>query len=599
VNFWILPAGCALVLALLAAVLWYRRPAQPLWPILFACQLLALCWVVGDLWASHAASLPEKQLALGLLFVGSLGLPAAWWETTRRYVAWHGLGRDGLTSAWARLPLAVAAASWLFFVTNPWHGQVMGPVLGARNEYFWGIYVVTGWNWVLAMATLGVGVWAALRHSAGEVRAKMAVLAAATAAPLLLNVVHFTVPGVPREDTTAIGLGLSSVMVIYGILRVRLFNLMPVGLHEILRRDPNGMLLVDRDGRLVFWNPAAEKLLETFLLEPDMQLFDILAPRLEDAETGERLRDAQELREALTSSPDARPLFRYAGWGGRRWLRLSVAPIPSRAGRIVAVCLRVEDASEDHRAARERLDRIEAAYREEREESLGLMAGGIAHDFNNVLANLDGRAHLALEDISRGLPVRRHLRSILKSARLARELTAQLSSYAGHGHVERLPVEISALVRDLKDLLQDSLPANAALHVELAADLPLVQADPTQLRQVLLNLVTNAGEALGEQRGRVLIRTSSAHDASRPPRDQLHGPLEARETVLLEVADEGRGMDAETTRQVFDPFFSTKSEGRGLGLALVARIVESHQGAVTLESNPGAGTRFRLWLPAL
>jgi signal transduction histidine kinase len=258
----------------------------------------------------------------------------------------------------------------------------------------------------------------------------------------------------------------------------------------------------------------------------------------------------------------------------------------------------VEDATEEQQAVRERLDRVERVLREERAESLALMAGGIAHDFNNLLGSLEGRARLALEDISRGLPVRRHLRAILKTSSLAQDLTAQLLSFAGRSSVEPEPVQLSGLVRGMRELLADSLPPGARLHEDLAADLPVVIADPTQLRQVLLNLVGNAGDAVGAGPGRVSVRTRCVQlDERALRREGLAARLEPGEHVVLEVVDDGCGMDHETSRQVFDAFFTTKKEGHGLGLALVARIAEFHAGAVTLESRPGGSTSFRLWLP--
>jgi signal transduction histidine kinase len=598
--FWVLSAASALLLAGLAVVLWVRRPPEALWPIAFACQILALLWVVGDLWASHAANLLQKQIALGVLFTGSLWIVAAWWETTRRYVVWHGLARRWMRSRWAKLPLWLAGPAWLFAITNPWHGQVLEPVLGARNEYRWGIFGLAYWNWGLTLATFALCAWAARRHASREVRSKMRLLALATLAPLGASLAHTYAPGLPREDaTTALGLGLASATVIYGITRVRLFGLLPVALHEILRRDPDGVLLLDRGGRLLLWNPAAEKLLETLLLEPDLPLFDVLAKRLEAEPGGGRLSGAHELTELLTQSGECRPVFRYVGWGGERWLRFSVAPIPGRRGRIAAVCLRVEDATQEEQAARERRDRVERAHREERAESLALMAGGIAHDFNNLLSAIDGRVRLALQDVARGLPVRRHLRAILKSTNLAEELTAQLLSYAGRSPVKRGPVELSSLVEDMAELLRDALPAGATLQLELARSLTAVHADATQLRQVLLNLVQNAGQALGDDSGRVAVSTALVDlDASRLRREGLCGKLGPGRHVLLEVADDGCGMDETTSRCAFDAFFTTRCDGHGLGLALVAGIVESHGGAILLDTRPGGGSRLRVWLPA-
>jgi signal transduction histidine kinase len=567
--------------------------------------MLALLWVAGDLWATNARTLLEKQVALAVLFTGSVLLPVTWYETVRRYLVWLGVGRTWLTRRVALVPLWVGAAGWLFSVTNAWHGQLLVPRLNARNGYLWGIYAVSYATYASALATTAMCLWTARVPSSADVRRKIRVLGAATVLPLLLHIVHLHVSGTrPPLDITAAGIGLSSAAVIYGIRRRRLFNLLPVGLGEILWRDPDGMLLLDRGGRLLQWNPAAEKLLDGLLLEPDLSLLHVLARRLEDPRTGERLRSSSALSQALTENADeggfpARPVLRYVGGGGERWLRLSVVPIPSRWGRIGAACLRVEDVSGDARAARERQGREERERRGEKQASLALMAGGVAHDFNHLLAVIDGRARYALEDLGRGLPVRRHLHGILEAAELARGLTAQLVTYAGRAVVKRSPLCLSRLVEEALGAMGGLLSARAELRTDLARDLPPVAADAAQLRQVLVNLVKNASEAIGDEEGVVLLRTAALRcSAAELARLGLADRLEPGPHVLLEVIDSGCGMSAEESLRAFDAFYSSKGSGRGLGLAVVLGIVQSHGGAVALETRRGWGTTCRVWLPA-
>ncbi|MDJ0847833.1 MAG: ATP-binding protein [Myxococcota bacterium] len=595
--FWVVSAGSALLLAALAVLLWFRRPAPPLWPLVFLCQGIALLWVLGDLWASHADSLHEKQIALSVLWTASLTLPALWWETVRRYVLWHGLGGAWLRSRWATLPLWIGGLAWIFAVSNPWHGQFMTPVIGARNDWLWGAKLVSYVYYVIVVGSIALCAWAARTHSAPQVRSKMAVLGGALLAPLATELLHVYVPGGPREDKIAIGLGVASVLVIYGITRTRLFNLIPVGLNEIIRRDPSGVLLLDRGGRMLVWNPAAEKLLESILLEPDMALLEVLGRQLRDARTGELLEDRDDLHWILTD-PERGPeqaLFRYAGGGGERWLRISATPIPSRRKRIAAVCLRIEDATREERAAQGRRDRerIRQRTRESENGGIALMASGVAHDFNEVLGTVAHRSRMALDDAARGLPVRRHLKAIDNAVEVAAGLTEQLQAYAHGSSFEREPVDLSRLVAESRDLLDDCLPRSVMLRCELASRLPRVHGDPTQLRQVLLNLVTNAGEAIGKGReGVVGIRTFSLE------LDEERAGIEPGRYVLLEVTDTGIGLDESERTRIFEPFYSTKAKGRGLGLAVVARIVESHRGAITVMCLRGSGATFQVWLPA-
>jgi CheY-like chemotaxis protein len=233
----------------------------------------------------------------------------------------------------------------------------------------------------------------------------------------------------------------------------------------------------------------------------------------------------------------------------------------------------------------------------QRLESLGLVTGGVAHDFNNVLTVILGNLRLALAELPHAHPLRPRLERALAAAEHGAGLTEQMLVYAGRAPQVQKPVNLSALVEEMLDLARAALPAHVALCEALAPDV-WVQGDETQLRQVVLNLVANAGEAIGARAGRVEVCTRVAQVAARELASAQAGAgLAPGCYALLEVADDGPGMDAATRERVFEPFFSTKLSGRGLGLAAVLGIVRGHGGAVALESAPGRGSRFRVLLP--
>jgi CheY-like chemotaxis protein len=227
------------------------------------------------------------------------------------------------------------------------------------------------------------------------------------------------------------------------------------------------------------------------------------------------------------------------------------------------------------------------------------MAGGIAHDYNNLLTPNLGDASLALMDLPPGSPARPHLEKIQKTAQRAALLTNQMLDYAGRGAMVTEPIDLSHLVRELGELLETTVARRAELRLDLPEALPAIAADAAQVSQVVMNLITNAAEAIPAGRGRIDVATGTMSASHADLERMLLGEdLPAGLYVFVEVTDTGCGMTEETRARIFDPFYTTKFTGRGLGLAAVLGIVRGHRGAIEIESAPGQGTRFKVLFPA-
>jgi signal transduction histidine kinase/ActR/RegA family two-component response regulator len=232
-------------------------------------------------------------------------------------------------------------------------------------------------------------------------------------------------------------------------------------------------------------------------------------------------------------------------------------------------------------------------------EAIGTLAGGIAHDFNNIIAAITGYTELAKMDVSDRPEVVAHLNAVGKASSRAASLVRQILAFSRQQEHERKPMQLRHVVREAMDLLRATVPAMIEFDVSLATDLPPILADASQMHQVIMNLVTNACHAMGNQAGRLGVELESWQVDTELA--QLHPGLRAGAYVRLSVSDTGHGMDAATVSRIFEPFFTTKAagEGTGLGLAVVHGIMQAHEGVVTVYSEPGEGTVFRLYFPAL
>jgi len=242
----------------------------------------------------------------------------------------------------------------------------------------------------------------------------------------------------------------------------------------------------------------------------------------------------------------------------------------------------------------------ETLLNSQRLESLGVLTGGIAHDFNNLLAAVLGNLNLAQMRLEPVDPARMALDQAEKAVQKASDLTRQMLAYSGRGHFIVRPLDLNLTVQEMIHLLKVTLSKKTTLALDLAADLPPILADSAQIQQVVLNLVTNASEAIGQEEGSITLRTW-AHTFDQTELEHACPPqgLEAGTYAILEVTDTGCGMTQELIERIFDPFFTTKATGHGLGLSAIHGILKTHHAGIHILSAPGAGTTFRILFPVI
>lgn len=255
----------------------------------------------------------------------------------------------------------------------------------------------------------------------------------------------------------------------------------------------------------------------------------------------------------------------------------------------------------DLRRAELEREQMELKFREAQKlESVALLAGGIAHDFNNLLTTILGNAGLISMQVDDSDPLQNRAEAIRRAASTAADLCEQLLAYAGEGQFDVERMNLSAIVEDTDHLLEASISKTAALEYELEEELPAAELDATQIRQILMNVVKNASEALGDQSGAITVETGVTEcDRSDFHDTYLNDDLEEGTYVYLTISDTGCGMNPEEIERIFDPFYSTKFDGSGLGLAATLGIVRAHEGALEVESEPDQGTSFRFLFPAV
>lgn len=360
-------------------------------------------------------------------------------------------------------------------------------------------------------------------------------------------------------------------------------------LRAIIESSPQAVVLLDADGRVVAHNervhPRAQALLGGRPPQVGVRLADWL-PLAQRAEL------QSYFEQALTGTHGQleQPLPDAAG--ATAWFDIQYHPVTRNGGTIMGVCMTVEDITQ------RKLQEAQL-HETQRLESIGVLAGGVAHEFNNAFTALLTRAALALRSLTPEHPARQQIEKMITQIDRAAELVRQLLAYAGKGQHAPEALDLSQLVRDNVELWQTTGRGRIELRLRLAPDLPKIMADRGQIQQLATNLIINAVEAIPE-RGEITLTTSACRRAADAAPDDFAGnaPLGAGAYVCLAVSDSGIGIDPALTPRLFDPFYTTKFAGRGLGLPAALGIARAHGGGIQVHSAPGQGATFTVWLPA-
>jgi PAS domain S-box-containing protein len=363
----------------------------------------------------------------------------------------------------------------------------------------------------------------------------------------------------------------------------------------------DAIISVDENERIVVFSASAEKLFQLSAAEAIGQKMDRFIP--------ERFRGGHHvhMRQFMHSGASVRAMGQFTQISALRPdgtefpIEASISHIMTGGNHFFTVTMRDITAHKQAEAARVLLET--ELHESHKMQAMGTLAGGIAHDFNNIIATILGNVELARQDISANPLALQSLEEIRKAGSRARDLVQQILSFSRRQPTVHKPTTLAPIIEETARLLHATLPARVTLDVRCDADVPAVSADATQIQQILINLATNAMQAMRERPGRIDIRLDTAMlDAvmveAHPALREMHARRPGR-TVRLVVSDDGPGMDAVTLARIFEPFFTTKAvdEGTGLGLSVVHGILQAHGGAVVVESQPGKGTTFRLYLP--
>ena len=344
----------------------------------------------------------------------------------------------------------------------------------------------------------------------------------------------------------------------------------------------------DTDGLITTWNAGAERILgftEADVLGRHTEMIFIPQDRKAGA-------PQLEIETATHEGRAENERWHVCRDGSMVWGSGIMIPMREDDGTLVGFAKIFRDFTERRRTE-------EAVRQAQRIESVGVLAAGVAHDFNNLLTSILGNAALARRAVpAEGDQLAPLLDEIIAAGRRAADLTHQLLAYAGKGRSDFRAVDLCALISEIADLLRSSIPRNVELRFDLTDECPSVHGDPSQLQQVILNVALNGAEAMEGAPGQVTIGVRRRQLSRKEILEEFPGAmLPSGPYLCLTIADTGTGMPEGVRRRMYDPFFTTKFLGRGLGLSVVQGIVRTHRGAISVESAPGAGTKFQVALP--
>jgi len=357
----------------------------------------------------------------------------------------------------------------------------------------------------------------------------------------------------------------------------------------IVEQSLNAIILTDCDGVIEYVNPAFEKM-------AGFSSAEVLGKTPNITKSGQHSKSYyQKMWHTLLQGQSWKGNFINKAKDGHLYeVEQTIFPILSENnGKITGYTAIQQDVTERNRIQKQ-------DEHAQRLESLGILAGGIAHDFNNLLTAIMGNASLAKNNLENTEGCRKKLDNILHASESAANLCKQMLAYSGKGHFVIHPMNLSDVVRKILQLLETSVNKKAKLIADLQDDLSLIEADEGKMQQVIMNLIINASEAMGESSGEIHITTETAYLTEEKLLSLLNGDSIAKgDYVVIHVRDNGCGMDADTQKKVFDPFFTTKFTGRGLGMSAILGIIRGHRGALQMQSVVGQGTQFSIYFPVV
>ena len=562
-----------------------RRPVPGTGTFAWLSAAIAI-WCVTSGLISLADTVATKLVWAKVQYAGIAAAAPLWLLFLADYGRVASLARPASRRAlWIIPALTLVAAA-----TNEWHQAMwtsvtLTPAGLAVWEHGWWFWVGAGYNYALLVA--GTVVLARVqRRTPQPFAGQLLALVLAALFPWVGNVLYLAGMLAPGFDVTPLAFTASFLLLAWALYRSKLFDLVPVARDLVVDSLDESAIVLDADRRILDMNAAARDMLAH------------LPPRTDPNWLGQPVEAVFPfLKETAVAVPRTGPASMVLiDRPEPRYFDVRVMPVRTgRRGPDAAVVL-LRDVTDQREAAIERAALEHRIQEQQRRESLSVLAGGLAHDFNNLLAGIVGNADLLALQVPPSSEMGSHVGAILLGAQRAADLVSKMLAYAGERHGTTARVDLDSLTRDLLDLLR----ASAARHCTLnytGASAP-IDADPIQVRQVAMNLIINAAEAVDEEQGAVSVTTGVEVLTARQLAEMQFGqdaPL--GRYAFIEVRDNGHGMDEGALRRIFNPFYTTKPSGHGLGLAAVQGIVLGHRGALRVDSRPGWGSRFCVWFP--
>ncbi|TAK10802.1 MAG: hypothetical protein EPO35_13050 [Acidobacteria bacterium] len=526
-------------------------------------------------------STPQRIVVSQFQYFGIMALPVCWLEFAREYSR-----RPPPSLPWLMWLIPAITVGLAF--SNSSHHLLWREFREVPAEGFVRLQYVHGpWFAVAAAFTyvaLAIGtIWMflAIRQQPQQYRLQSTILSIALVIPWIGNLLYVGGLVPPGLDPTPIGFAASGACFAIGLFRYDLFDLVPVARTVLFDSLGDAALVIDREGRVVDSNAAARALTGGAEIPLGLPIEKVLRWW----HTRPRLGVADEVVHV-----------------GARAFDVQLRPVLDPTGELSAWLVLIRDVTEREKTDAQRRALDHRLMEQQRVESLSLLAGGLAHDFRSLLQGIIGNAELAAVHCPDNAPLHESIMAINTAAERAAELVSRMQDYAGRRPQQSEDVDLSAVTLDMVTLLQRSTARHSRTILDLPPGAVHAKGDPTQLRQVLLNLVNNAAEAVKDH-GTITVRlmeaTGDASELSTATFDNTAERRPAADTfAVLDVTDTGPGIDPKTLSRVFDPYFSTKAAGRGLGLSAVLGIVRGHAGAIRIQSELGVGTSFRIWIPA-